>query len=118
MSLEHDQPDPDAALVPIFDIKDGAVLPLAEIALETAGIEYAVRAPNMLIPGVTKGTGTEHTGFDRQVPGQILVRAEDAARARELLTDLEQAPAPNSAANEPTPTEWDKPAAPASNDSE
>ena len=118
MSLEHDQPDPDAALVPVFDIKDGAVLPLAEIALENAGIEYDVRAPNMLIPGVTKGTSTDHTGFDRLVPGQILVRAEDAARARELLTDLEQAPAPNPAANEPTPTEWDKPAAPSSNDSE
>jgi len=85
---EHADPDPDATLVPIFDITDGAVLPLAEIALESEGIEYSVRAPNTIIPGV--GSGTDHTGFDSAVPGEILVRAEDAVRARDLLADLER----------------------------
>jgi len=102
--------DPDTALVPVFDIKDGAVVPLAEIALESAGIEYAVSAANVIIPGVTRGT--EHTGYDKLVPGRILVRAEDALRARELLADLEQSTPPNTAANEPTPVEWDQTSAP------
>jgi hypothetical protein len=107
LSLEHAGPDPDVTLVPVFDIKDGAVLPLAEFALEGAGIEYSVRAHNMIIPGV--GEGTNRTGFDGAVPGQIFVRSDDAARARELLADLES-PAPIAAANEPTETEWDQPA--------
>src|SRR5690349_1648122 len=57
-----DAPDPDASLTVVFDIKDGAVLPLATMALDDAGIEYAIRANNVLIPGVARGF--DHTGFD------------------------------------------------------
>jgi hypothetical protein len=91
----------------VFDIRDGAIVPLATMALESAGIEYAIRAANVIIPGVTRGS--EHTGYDKLVPGQILVRADDAARARDLLADLEKASAPDSRVNEPTPAEWSKP---------
>jgi hypothetical protein len=103
-----DSPDPDAALTVVFDIKDGAILPLATMALDDAGIEYAIRAANVIIPGVARGS--EHTGFDKLVPGEILVRADDAVRARDLLADLQKADEPNPGANEPTTAEWNAPA--------
>jgi len=83
-------PDPSVELVPVFHITEGGVVPLATMALEEAGIEFELRARNVIIPGV--GGGIAYTGFDADVPGDIFVRAEDAARARELLADLERAP--------------------------
>ncbi len=108
-----DAPDPDVTLVPVFDIRDGAVVPLARMALESAGIEYAVQSANVLIPGVRRVAGTEHTGFDRLVPGRIVVRAEDALRARDLLADLQQANDPSALVQEPTTAEWSAPENPA-----
>jgi hypothetical protein len=99
-------PDPDLPLTPVFQITDGAILPLATMALEDAGIEYAIRSANVLIPGVRGGFGPDHTGFDKLVPGEILVRADDAVRARDLLVDLQQPPAVDPNLNEPTPSEW------------
>ena len=64
-------------------------------------IEYELRARNILIPGV--GRGGEHTGFDVDVPGDIFVRAEDAGRAREMLTDLEQSTPPEPVADQTNP---------------
>jgi hypothetical protein len=105
-------PDPAAKLVSVFHIRDGAVVPLATIALETAGIEYELRARNILIPGIARGGG-EHTGFDYDVPGDIFVRGEDATRARDLLADLDHPTPPDPALAEPTPAEWaDSAAAP------
>lgn len=102
-------PDPAAELVAVFHITDGAVVPLATIALESAGIEYAIRANNILIPGI--GKGSEHSGFDYDVPGDIVVRAEDAARARDLLADLVHPTPPDPSVAEPTTAEWAAPAA-------
>jgi len=108
MNDEHhtinEPPDPNAVLTSVFDITDGAVVPLATMALDDAGIEYTIRAQNVLIPGVINGS--QHTSYDKLVPGEILVRAEDAARARELLVDLQQARAIDPNTNEPTPAEW------------
>jgi hypothetical protein len=109
-----DAPIPNATLTSVFDIDDGAVVPLATMALEDAGIEYAIRAANMIIPGVIRGS--EHTVYDKLVPGEILVRADDAPRARDLLNDLHQAPTIDPRANEPTPAEWAAPAASPSGD--
>lgn len=106
--------DPNVPLSPVFDIKDGAILPLATMALESAGIEYAIRAANVIIPGVARGS--EHTGFDKLVPGEILVRADDAGRARDLLADLEKAPVPDPSVNEPTTDEWTRPASETADD--
>jgi hypothetical protein len=110
--MPSDLPDPDASLVAVFEITDGAVVPLAKIALENAAIEYTISAANVIMPGVARGT--EHTGYDKLVPGRILVRAEDAARARDLLADLAQSTPQNPQANEPTPGEWDRPGGPES----
>jgi hypothetical protein len=110
----EEAPDPDLPLTPVFDIKDGAILPLATMALDDAGIEYAIRAANVIIPGVARGS--EHTGFDKLVPGEILVRAEDAVRARDLLADLEKAGTPDPGAYEPTTAEWTRPASQATDD--
>jgi hypothetical protein len=101
---DNTAPDPGVALVSAFHISDGALVPLATMALESAGIEYELRAKNVIIPGV--GGGVNYTGFDADVPGEIFVRADDAARARELLADLVHPAPPAPGAGEPTPAEW------------
>jgi hypothetical protein len=105
-------PDPDVELVSVFHISDGAVVPLAKMALEGAGIEYDLRASNIVIPGIRPKI---QTGFDADVPGEIFVRADDATRARDLLADLDHPTPPDPTLAEPTPSEWaEGAAAPAS----
>jgi len=78
---------PDAPVVKVFRTDDPALLPLATMALEGEGIEYQVRH-----------AGTEdsyewqmsQTPTTRPVVVEIVVATDVAARARDLLVDLEQ----------------------------
>jgi len=93
----------DARLVQVFRTDDPALLPLATMALEAEQIEYQVRH-----------AGTEdsfewqmsQTPTTRPVVVEIMVASDVAARARDLLVDLEGsapagAPAFVSAASDP-----------------
>ncbi|HET9369328.1 MAG TPA: zinc ribbon domain-containing protein [Vicinamibacterales bacterium] len=81
--------DPEQALVTVLTAVDPALLPLAKLALDGARIEYTVRHPELttLLGGrevnTPAGSGDE--------PWTINVRQSDAARARELVADLETA---------------------------
>jgi hypothetical protein len=77
---------PEAPLVRVFRTDDPALLPLATMALEGEGIEYQVRH-----------AGTEdsfewqmsQTPTTRPVVVEIVVASDVAAKARDLLVDLE-----------------------------
>jgi hypothetical protein len=77
---------PDAPLVQVFRTDDAALLPLATMALESEGIQYQVRH-----------AGTEdsyewqmsQTPTTRPMVVEIVVASDVAARARDLLVDLE-----------------------------
>ncbi len=81
--------EPDAPLVRVFRTADEGRLPLATMALDEAGIEYAVRKVGLSdVFGVSHPTpGFESTGM----AVEIHVLAADADRATELLGDLERA---------------------------
>ena len=95
----QDTPTPDVALVAVLETTERALVTLAGAALEQEGIDHAI----------------EHRGLSDQILGQrstatvgetdqpfaIVVREEDASRARQLLDALSsQPPLP---AGEPTP---------------
>src|SRR5262249_45648717 len=65
---------------------DAALLPLATSALEQAAIDYGFRTAEWQFPTVF-GHPPAFGDFDGAV--QVVVRASDAARARELLAGLE-----------------------------
>jgi len=77
---------PEARLVQVFRTDDPALLPLATMALDGEGIEFHVRH-----------AGTEdsfewqmsQTPTTRPVVVEIVVASDVAARARDLLVDLE-----------------------------
>ena len=77
---------PDARLVSVFKTDDPGVLPLAKMALESEGIEYFAHSAG-------KADSLEWTMSQtptiRPVVVEILVTADVASRARELLADLE-----------------------------
>jgi hypothetical protein len=79
-------PSPDAPLVSVFRTAESDLLALAKMALDEEAIEYDVRDPglNREIVGYRQASGA--SAID--VPSEILVRAEDAARARDRLSDL------------------------------
>jgi len=81
--------EPDAPVVRVFRTADEGRLPLAAMALDEAGIEYAVRKAGLSdVFGVSHPTpGFESTG----TAVEIHVLAADAERARDLLVDLERA---------------------------
>jgi processive 1,2-diacylglycerol beta-glucosyltransferase len=89
-------PDPDATLESVFETQDSAALPLATVTLEQQGIEYAVRGGGTLDALRLPPDGLDLAKSD--ATHQIVVRKEDAARARELLADLETAQAGGPAA--------------------
>ncbi len=105
--LVPDPPDvaaePDAPIVTVFATADEGLLPLATLALEQAGIEYAVRKVGLSeVFGVSHPTpGFESTGL----AASIQVLQDDEKRARGVLADLEQArPEPvSSDVEEPEP---------------
>ena len=90
---------PDAPLVQVFRTDDPALLPLATMALEGEGIEYRVRH-----------AGTEdsyewqmsQTPTTRPVVVEIVVASDVAARARDLLVDLEASTPAGAAPSIPT----------------
>jgi hypothetical protein len=83
--------EPETPIVPIFRTADEGLLPLATLALEKAGIEYAVRTAGLSdVFGVSHPTpGFSSTGL----AVEIYVRQDDAARARDMVVDLEQSAA-------------------------
>ena len=77
-------PTPDVEIVPVFSTTDMALLPLAQMELEGAGILYETKPSR----------GTRMTGFPKVAEDdamELAVRAVDVDRARELLADLEHA---------------------------
>lgn len=79
-------PDPETTLEPVFETADAAILPLATMALDQQGIQYSVQGAGSLDalrlppPGLDVGrSDAKH---------ELVVRREDAARAREILADL------------------------------
>lgn len=98
-------PNFDSDLVPVFDSDDPGLLPLAELTLRNAEIEFVVQPrPPIVPPALMTGL----TEFNTQPESAIiLVRAEDADRARELLADLGTVEQLADAHKlEPTPAEW------------
>ena len=92
-----DHNETDASLVKVFRTDDSAVLPLATMALDAEGIAYQVKHAG------------RHDSFDwmmsqtpttRPVILEVLVAADVADRARELLADLASR-APEAAAAPP-----------------
>ncbi|HYN06644.1 MAG TPA: zinc ribbon domain-containing protein [Vicinamibacterales bacterium] len=102
-------PDPDATLESVFETADPAILPLATMTLDEQGIEYTVQGRGSLdalryptdVPDLARSDARH----------RIVVRQEDAARARELVADLASSGAAV-AASEPLPTSVDAPPAP------
>ena len=73
--------------VPVFHTSDQALLPLATLALDREGIEYAVERPPGM--GVAATLQTDTPFVNAGVSSSVLVRPEDERRARDLLADLE-----------------------------
>jgi hypothetical protein len=79
-----DEPTPDVDIVSVFSTTDMALLPLAQMELERAGILYETKHLR----------GRRLIGGYREVVddgAELIVRGGDADRARELLADLEHA---------------------------
>lgn len=92
-------PDPDVTLESIFETQDSAALPLATVTLEQQGIEYAVRGGGTLDALRLPPAGLDLAKSD--ATHQIVVRTEDATRARELLADLANGQAAGRVASTP-----------------
>lgn len=83
----RERPAPDVELVQVFATGDAALVALVKSLLEEEQIEYMVRGDNLQD---LFGAGRAFVGFNPIVgPVEFLVRSEDAAKARELLSDLE-----------------------------
>jgi processive 1,2-diacylglycerol beta-glucosyltransferase len=72
----------------VFETADPALLPLAAATLEQAAIDYGYRSERNQLP-VVFGHPAAFVGVEGAVT--IVVRATDAARARDLLADLQKA---------------------------
>jgi hypothetical protein len=81
--------NPDTPLVVVFHSGDPELLPLAESALEQAGIEYLVRRGG---GGVPVGFGHTPEFGGAEGAADLFVSAADADRASALLADLAVAP--------------------------
>lgn len=77
----------DDALVSIFKTEDPGVLPLATMALEAEGIEYSVRSAGKVD---TLQWTISQKPTNRPVVMEIVVTPDVAAKARDLVVDLEQ----------------------------
>jgi processive 1,2-diacylglycerol beta-glucosyltransferase len=82
-------PDPDVSLVPVLQTTERALLPLAESALTEEGIDYSIETKGL---DTIFGQRTSATVGETEEPFVIVVRAEDASRARELLDVLASGP--------------------------
>ncbi len=77
----------DDKLVSIFRTEDPGVLPLATIALDAEGIAYSVRSAGK---ADTLQWTISQKPTNRPVVMEIVVTADVAAKARDLVVDLEQ----------------------------
>jgi hypothetical protein len=81
------QPSPETPLVSVLVTEQPGLLPLAQMALEQDGIEYMVQ--NRGLSDQIIGHRSTMVVGQSKAPLEVLVRAEDASRARGLLHDLE-----------------------------
>jgi processive 1,2-diacylglycerol beta-glucosyltransferase len=90
------KPSGDAAPVAVFQTEDPGALALARIALEGAHIEYIVSR----IGSARSLSWRDEFGTSPElgVPAEIVVPAQDANQAHDLLSDLESAPDASGAA--------------------
>jgi hypothetical protein len=102
--MSEDQAKED--LVVVFHAHVPELLPLAETALEQAAIDYTVHGFGAIVPSVF-GHAPEFGGAEGAA--DVLVKAEDAARAREILADLSR----GTVAAAPAPPPASRPSAPA-----
>jgi hypothetical protein len=77
----------DNALISIFKTDDPGVLPLATIALDAEGIAYSVRSAGKTD---TLQWTISQEPTNRPVVMEIVVAPDVAAKARDLVVDLEQ----------------------------
>jgi hypothetical protein len=77
----------DERLVAIFKTDDPGVLPLAKMALEAEGIDYSVHSEGK---ADTMQWAMSQEPTIRPVVMEILVSSDVAARARDLVADLER----------------------------
>jgi hypothetical protein len=82
----------DRCCVPVFRTSNQALLPLATMALDGERIEYMVRQPREIGPAAV--FRSDMPFIDAGIAAEVLVREEDAAKARDLLADLSGAPFP------------------------
>lgn len=89
----------DEALVSVFSTDDPARVPLAELTLKTEGIEYLLKEGPR---------GADTMGWTLTLPAtnrprviDVLVAPDAAARARDLLADLQDAPDAGAPAPDP-----------------
>ena len=111
--IPADVPDPDARLVAVLETTERGLLPLARMALEQEGIEYTVQ--NRGIADQIIGRRSSLTVGETDPPLLVVVRAEDEARARQVLRDLASAPvaAPTGDSSAPPVPGGRQPASPA-----
>jgi hypothetical protein len=97
------EPTPNATLVPVLETTERALLPLAEAALTQEGIDYAVEHRGMA--DQIFGQRSSATIGETDEPFAVVVRSEDAARARQLLDTLTASPvAIGPSVTEPAPS--------------
>jgi len=97
--MDQVHPEPDARLTVVFSSAESALVALATASLDQQQIDWFMRGA----PGDALLAGAPMRGYAPSNPVQILVRDEDADRARQLLHDLEAAPVvPRHAAAAPT----------------
>ncbi len=97
-------------LVSVFETTEAGLLPLARVALEQEGIDYAVQ--NRGIADQILGRRSSMTVGETDPPLVIVVRPEDEARARDVLRDLTSSTAAGAApATTPRATTITSPAA-------
>ena len=91
----------DTSLVPVYVVHEPGLMPLVQMVLQQEQIEYAIRSVGSLAPVMLNPPEQPPMIDVGQSGSEVLVRAEDADRARELLEALEDAPA----IEDPTTTE-------------
>lgn len=96
-----DSPGVNDDLVSVFETTEAGLLPLARVTLEQAGIEYAVE--NRGLADQILGRRSSMTVGETGTPLHVVVRAQDAARARDLLADLGTGAAAMAVPPGPTP---------------
>jgi len=93
-------------LVSVFEARDAGVLPLAELALQNSHIEYLVRRANTPLNVAYRQPTTDFQSSGGVA--EILVRAADAVRARDLVVELENPGTAPDLIEDPKDGEWER----------